>query len=1223
MPASYPSNYPPRVDHYQTMEATSKASPEASPETTTEDKLDRIAREFHFCPNRIWQVVKDLEENAMVKILEFLVRLRRKKESIGSQVGHEICGFEFCEKARIDFTGVVQRHVCDDKDCEQYDFDMSLLDEAVEEGELTAWELDCSKPIERPTPYMAVSHVWSDGTGSGPWASGKVNKCLYDFFADIAARFQCDGIWWDTISIPTGKTTRGKAIATMHRNYESARITLVHDAFLREWEWVDAETACFAISMSPWFSRGWTALELVKSPKVKIIFRHNVIKDLDQDILSKVNPSIPEHRILSEKIKNLRGGAIASIDQLLGVLRARSTSWPRDIAIISAQLVGASVEPSLSQQEIYREALRKVGEIKSSHLFHNSLTMVGDFQWCPTNLLEMPPATPKDTTLKITKKGGINGRWLWSSDIKTVKNLIILENMHRIQRSRVTRILQNSEGPEHQYRILVDPKYKKESGFKALLVLEGTRRGGPMHVEFIASLKFHSRMEALKLKIDWKESNVTIVGNNFNRIQSAIFPVTTPPLQRTEPSDNNNADDKAKLEAANPDENTELHMAAQSGDTEGIQKLLTSTSPYETNRFGMTPLHLAARDGRTKFVKELLLHHDFMHDAPTFDYGDNDSWTPLDHAVWQCHEGVTKAIFEHRYFSPEILNDQDELGQTTLHLAAERANRTIIKGFQLEDIRGRKVVMDIVCESNQNIFHRAALGGSREVIKELWKKAVKFYENDKEKASEMMLEAVDDNDQTPLHIAVQQGNFDAACELADLAPHVLEIEDCDNLTPLEIAIDNNDEEIVQELHERIISNELSSVTGHVYLNIIKKLTAGIPAGHKSLESRNREGKTPLALAAYNGWFSVVERLLRKKANPEAKDNEGKTPLQLALKDAEDDDIDSFVVAKLLLRSKDQEHLIEKLTTSEASQILRMALQQRTKGIAKLALERSRADVHSSGGTLTPFEYAIEWGDKEILDLLIQKTPPIPDPNIDKTINLILEKPSSAAILSKLIKANILPLDESDRRKVVLDYAAKNGHIDLMEQILEKVLMVDYTASDSTTPLFDAICFLSFTGHVRIEVVFQRGTRLGSPQKCHQPETFLIENTREQIVKKLLELGAKPGATDENRQTPLFQAVKRGYPGIVKLLLDHGANVNARDSEGKTPLFYANYETTKLLIDRGASSEIPDKNKKSVLQYAIDQGDTRALDIYSKQGIKNKNKAQEVRDYLQKNPSRRI
>lgn len=88
------------------------------------------------------------------------------------------------------------------------------------------------------------------------------------------------------------------ALSNIQSNYANARITLVHDRYLHECEWVDAGSACFAIVMSPWFSRGWTSLELAKSYKVKVLFKSNshgpVIKDLDEDILAKDGePSSP------------------------------------------------------------------------------------------------------------------------------------------------------------------------------------------------------------------------------------------------------------------------------------------------------------------------------------------------------------------------------------------------------------------------------------------------------------------------------------------------------------------------------------------------------------------------------------------------------------------------------------------------------------------------------------------------------------------------------------------------------------------------------------------------------------------------------------------------------------------------------------------------------------------------------------------------------------------
>lgn len=205
----------------------------------------------------------------------------------------------------------------------------------------------------------------------------EVNECLYEYFKRIAQQFQCDGIWWDTLCIPKAKDAREKAIRKIQSNYENARITLVHDRFLRNWMW-DRETACFAILMSPWFSRGWTALELAKSRKVKVIFKGPcgpVIKDLDEEILSKKGDSGPQEEA-SKIIRNLRIG-VDSIDKLLTILRPRYTSWPKDNAIISALLMDVRLPEGTWHQEIYKNILRKTPplHIFPRHLFHNSATI--------------------------------------------------------------------------------------------------------------------------------------------------------------------------------------------------------------------------------------------------------------------------------------------------------------------------------------------------------------------------------------------------------------------------------------------------------------------------------------------------------------------------------------------------------------------------------------------------------------------------------------------------------------------------------------------------------------------------------------------------------------------------------------------------------------------------------------------------------------------------------
>ncbi|KFY94647.1 hypothetical protein V500_03120, partial [Pseudogymnoascus sp. VKM F-4518 (FW-2643)] len=219
------------------------------------ESVERATRDFNLCPSRIWAVARSLpgrEGN-----LPWLIPPTERNKSTVGHEGHKQCTFDFCEYSRLDFTSVEQRHEsCTEDPCQRLQglFPSAILEKAAIDGGPTAWKLDGGSMIQPLQRFMAISHVWSDGTGTGAWAHGEVNKCLYTFFKGVAEQFQCDGIWWDTICIPKGKLARSRAINKIQSNYEDARITLVHDCFLRNWEWVDAETACFAIIMSPWFS---------------------------------------------------------------------------------------------------------------------------------------------------------------------------------------------------------------------------------------------------------------------------------------------------------------------------------------------------------------------------------------------------------------------------------------------------------------------------------------------------------------------------------------------------------------------------------------------------------------------------------------------------------------------------------------------------------------------------------------------------------------------------------------------------------------------------------------------------------------------------------------------------------------------------------------------------------------------------------------------------------
>lgn len=476
--------------------------------------FERATNVYRFCPNRVWTSARTLLGKR--QNLPFLFPPRDKKvarvfsllkESGDYDLGkHKDCTDGKCEISQSDFTSVSQRHECDRDEClnipDRYRFTKSMLDSSAQQGGTTAWHLNGQALVSGKMRFMALSHVWSDGTGTGGREKSQVNDCLYGFFASIARQFGCQGIWWDTICMPKDKTARAIAISTMHKNYEDAEFTLVHDCFLRNLEWTDAETACLAIVMSPWFSRGWTALELAKSRIVKVVFKQGdalVVKDLDQDLLRSQDPPTERHQLLIAAIKQLRSTRITDLGPLLSVLGSRYTSWSRDMAIIAGLLVGVSVEPALGsststmpQQDIYKNILQVIRTLKHGHLFHNATTMFQGLSWCPANIFEMPAvATSNDSKgfLEIRSNGDLLGKWntIKIESVAPESHLWSDENTSLIE-SKLRLALKQTQ----DHRFLVEPGVTTFT--RALVVRNHTPsvRNRPWVVQFIGSMKFHS-----------------------------------------------------------------------------------------------------------------------------------------------------------------------------------------------------------------------------------------------------------------------------------------------------------------------------------------------------------------------------------------------------------------------------------------------------------------------------------------------------------------------------------------------------------------------------------------------------------------------------------------------------------------------------------------------------------------------------------------------------------
>jgi hypothetical protein len=416
----------------------------------------RKAKSSGLCKNRLWNLLNIMERREVD--LPGLMESTEKYPAFRHE-GHGECETNYCEFNHLDTTKMKQLHKIEHQrtdNCPQIIYPVKDLEISVDNGKGSVWSRHGYQMAEPGSKYVAISHVWLDGTGIGAGGRagiGKVNKCLADFFLRIVDRLHCDGIWWDTISLPTNALLRKKCIDNMHENYRAAAYTVLHDNYLLNFEWADDGSPCIAIVLSSWFTRGWTALELHESRRVKVLFKsrdpHNPrIMDLDDHILAK-NPATASraHWIASSIIQRLRRRSsiseeerpIANMRDLLAIILPRSVCRIDDKTTISGLLAhlppiacdDCNAQPNDKEscdrtkahitKHTTERILTHLPRVGHASLLHGKPTLnpEGPFSWAPAAVYDMPVESAGDLEdgalrtlfLSIDAEGGVSGSW--------------------------------------------------------------------------------------------------------------------------------------------------------------------------------------------------------------------------------------------------------------------------------------------------------------------------------------------------------------------------------------------------------------------------------------------------------------------------------------------------------------------------------------------------------------------------------------------------------------------------------------------------------------------------------------------------------------------------------------------------------------------------------------------------------------------------------------------
>ncbi|KAJ5712168.1 hypothetical protein N7488_006324 [Penicillium malachiteum] len=1135
------------------------------------------AREMNLCPNRIWAVAGENLPRLLPK--SNLVPVSRgQSDDKNNFNNHDDCTSDFCEYSQRDFTAVTQRHECSSnerKNCKLTAiFPSEVLDSAANGESSTVWSLKGNSLLDCSRPFMEISHVWADGTGTGAWNPGEVNECLWQFFLRIAEQFQCEGIWWDTLCIPRSKVARNKAIEKIQGNYQDARITLVHDQFLRSWPW-DPETACFAILMSPWFSRGWTALELAKSRKVKVLFKgpHGpILKDMDEDILVEFDEEYTSPRQEASRIiSNLRKD-INSLDDLLNVLGPRYTSWPKDIATISALL--ADVHRKEQQQDTYKSILKKFGRIAPGHLFHNATTMTKEFSWCPAKLFDLPAANSKDD-LFILPNGDVKGDWCVISAGTDIEKACWWGDTHPL----IKRKLQTAIRRPHACLLLAEC-YSRETIVpvtRALLVKETKVQS---RYQYIGALYFREGLRAKGAR--WSSIIAEVTISSYQTEEN--FRVSNIMTNDSEIDEPRPFDFKALQTAIWRGDHRVFNQQIQQirdihpSEINFKQRLLEASEPGSE----ILPLHLASERGDLEFVKKLLLHGFNLHRQCSYQQ------TALHRAAWAGSLGVAQELL--RQGIDSLKKDKD--GNTALHIAAQMGFAPVARLISTKS--------DVNLEGCNGLspLHFAAKNGHTSVVEELheanlnskdkkigWTPLHCAAENGHQGVITLLIERgaiVDAKDDyvgwTPLHIAAMTGRQSTIDALLKFSAK--STKDCCWWTPRHFAALNGHVGISQYLmHEEtrrlsrkeassLFNDEVSFLTNGVLTSLHCKVISDRGAlnnlifdkGNIDLYFQENDGHRMVRQFQVNPklgtavWLLLNQRISLSTTRGDM--------LTAAFEEANGQRRD-FWTQDYSASPRGYEAFTKLLITSPFISTGAGKDSKTRKYMEKTLLHCARD------------------GEKDIAWLLLMYGADANSQDDDghTPVHLALRNTptlhSTAQILTQSSKIKSRP-NTSDRR--VQTEA-------VVRLLLEKGVEMDTEDSEGRRPLHLAIMRDS---EVISRLLLEKGVEMEAKTRDgRRPLHLAIERGCEEITRLLVEKGADIEAHNIfDKKRPLHYAAERNTEVITRLLLEKGADKEAQDIFGMRPLHYAGWNiefdfgvNRRLVIEKGVDDEAKDESGK--------------------------------------------
>ncbi|GAW23654.1 hypothetical protein ANO14919_132280 [Xylariales sp. No.14919] len=369
---------------------------------------------------------------------------------------------------------------------------------------------------------------------------------------------------------------------------------------------------------------------------------------------------------------------------------------------------------------------------------------------------------------------------------------------------------------------------------------------------------------------------------------------------------------------------------------------------------------------------------------------------------------------------------------------------------------------------------------------------------------------------------------------------------------------------------------------------------------EAVDPVNSDGSIAPHLAASTDRANAIEALLKDGSNINALNREGESPLMLA---ARRGCIDS---TKALLGNKAIDFSIQDARFGRTA--LSWAASEGKTDVFEL-LAKHDSDINSMDyDGRTPLILAVRSGGLELVKTLITYGPnlEIRDGIYEQSAISYAAEEGWTEIVALLIDAGCDIYSQGTESFPPLERAVFAGNVQILQSFLEQrsAKSPPEKSPPEKLPRVKAIEEALYHAHAAsfwyrantvINWILEKKQYLTATDESGRTALSLAaSNGHKDVVKALLGIEfVDPDWHDNNKRTALSLAAEGGYHDIVSLLLGRDVKVNSEDAEKRTPLSWAaasaSKETVRLLLDHGADLDSRDSNNRTPLSWAAGSG----------------------------------